>query len=147
MPFTIGRRIVLGFALILILVAIVAGGGLWALRHTSESYDAALDGRKRLYAPALRAESEIRSANIENLRYLLDAGENYVAAKATRIALARGIIDSIIAVAPPAQTGPWRSVDSLVVVWSAAADEAVAARRAGNTAEVARIRTGRMQPL
>ena len=147
MPFTIGRRIMLGFALILILVAIVAGGGLWALRHTAESYSAALDGRKRLYAPALRAESEIKSANIENLRYLLDAGERYVAAKAMRIATARGIIDSVVAALPPDQTGAWRSVDSLIVIWSVAADEAVAARRAGNLAEVARLRTGRMQPL
>jgi methyl-accepting chemotaxis protein len=147
MPFTIGRRIVLGFTLILVLVAIVAGGGYWALRHTAQQYDTALEGRKTLFAPALAAESEMRAANVESLRYLLEPSEAFVAAKASRVARARAIIDSIVVVAPPGQQTQWRTVDSLMSVWSAATDDAMSARRSGNLPEANRIRSSQVQPV
>ena len=147
MPTTIGRRITLGFALIIVLAAMVAGAGFLALRYNTQRYDTALDGRTTLLAPALLAESEIRGAAVEDLRFILDGNDSQLAAKASRIAAARALIDSIIAAAPVGQTQPWRSVDSLATVWSAAADEAAAARRAGNMSEVSRIRAVRVQPL
>ena len=147
MPFTIGRRIVLGFTIILILVALVAGGGFWALNRTSQRYDTALEGRKTLLAPALLTESEIRGANIEYLRYLLDGNESYAEAKRARIARAKALIDSIIDAAPAAQAAEWRAVDSLTDAWSAGADEALAARRAGNLPEANRVRVARVQPV
>jgi methyl-accepting chemotaxis protein len=147
MPFTIGRRIVLGFALTLTLVALVAAGGFWALRHTTTSYETALDGRRRLLAPAIRVESEVRAANVEHLRYLLDGREVYTAAKVNRVAAAKAIIDSIVDVAPAGEHRRWAQVDSLIVAWSAMADTAAAARRGGNIAEANNIRATRVQPL
>ena len=146
MKLTIGRRITLGFALVLLLVAVVAGGGFWALKHTGVSYEAALEGRRTLLAPAVSVESEIRAANVEDLRYLLDGGEQYLAAKATRIARAKGLIEGIIGSLPPGYVTPWRSVDSLTTAWSVAADEAAVLRRTGNLAESNRIRVARVQP-
>jgi len=147
MSLTIGQRIVLGFALTLTLVALVAAGGYWALRHTTQSYDSSLQARRRLLAPALRAESEIRAANVEHLRYLLDGGEEYVTGKATRVAYTKALIDSIASAAPEREQRPWQQVDSLTDAWSLAADEAAAARRLGNVAEANRIRTSRVQPF
>ena len=146
MTLTIGRRITLGFALGLLLVALVAGGGYWALRRTSQTYDAAMEGRRTLLAPAITAESEIRAANVEDLRYLLDGTDKSLAAKVARLAKAQQLIDGIIAVVPQQSIGSWRSVDSLTTAWSAASDEAAAQQRAGNAAEVKRIRTTRVQP-
>ena len=147
MNFTIGKRITLGFVLVLLLVAAVAGGGYWALRRTARTYDVAIEGRRALLAPAIEAESEIRAANVEDLRYLLDGSETYVVAKARRIAKARELIENIIAAAPQGSRGPWRSVDSLTTVWSAAADEASALRRAGNAVESNRVRLTQVQPV
>jgi methyl-accepting chemotaxis protein len=146
MTLTIGRRITLGFALVLLLVALVAGLGYWALRQTSETYDTAMAGRRTLLGPAIEVESEIRGANVEDLRYLLDGTTTSTAAKAARVAKAKELIDDIIAAVPAGSAGPWRSVDSLTSAWSAAADEAAVQYRAGNTAEVKRIRTTRVQP-
>ena len=146
MNFTIGKRITLGFLLVLLLAAIVAGAGYWSLSRTSATYQTALEGRKQLLAPAIEAESEIRAANVEDLRYLLDGSEAYVVAKTRRIAKAREIIDGIIEAVPAGAAGPWRSVDSLTTAWSAAADEAAALRRAGNMAESNRVRMARVQP-
>jgi len=146
MTLTIGRRITLGFALVLLLVALVAGLGYWALRQTSETYDTAMAGRRTLLAPAIQVESEIRGANVEDLRYLLDGTTTSTSAKAARVAKAKELIDNIVAAAPVGSTGPWRSVDSLTTVWSVAADDAAVQYRAGNAAEVKRIRTMRVQP-
>ena len=146
MNFTIGKRITLGFLAVLMLAAIVAGAGYWSLSRTSATYQTALEGRKRLLAPAIEAESEIRAANVEDLRYLLDGSEAYVVAKARRIAKAREIIDGIIEAVPAGTAGPWQAVDSLTTAWSAASDEAAALRRAGNPAESNRVRVTRVQP-
>ncbi len=146
MNFTIGKRITLGFVLVLLLVAAVAGGGYWSLRRTAQTYDIALESRRNLLGPALEAESEIRASNVEDLRYLLDGSESSVVAKARRIAKAREIIDGIIAALPQSATAAWRSVDSLTTAWSTAADEAASLRRAGNIPESNRIRADRVQP-
>ncbi len=147
MPFTIGRRIVLGFALLLILIAAVAVGGYWALSLTANRYQTALQGRKALLAPALVAESEIRAANIESLRFFLDGRESDITAMQLRIAQARSVIGSIISAAPASQVPAWKSVDSIAGVWTTAADEGVAARRTGDMVETNRIRSTRLQPL
>jgi methyl-accepting chemotaxis protein len=146
MNFTIGKRITLGFLLVLLLAAIVAGAGYWALRRTADTYQTAVEERKTLIGPAIEAESEIRAANVEHLRYLMDGSEVYVVAKARRIAKARELIDGIVAALPQASAAPWRSVDSLTTVWSSAADEAETLRRGGNIAESNRIRMARVQP-
>jgi len=147
MNFTIGKRITLGFLLVLLLAAIVAGAGYWALRQTADTYQTALEGRRKLLAPAIEAESEIRAANVEHLRYLMDGSESYVVAKARRIAKAREIIDGIIAAVPQGSTGPWHSVDSLTTAWATAATASETLRRAGNAAESDRVRTTRVQPI
>ena len=147
MPVTIGRRIMLGFALILLLVALVAAGGFWALNRTTTRYETALEGRKGLLAPALLVESEIRGANVENLRYLIDGNAQYLDAKTQRIARARSLIDSIAAAAPPAHAAGWRSVDSLTALWSSVADEVSAARRTGSLTEANELRISRLQPI
>ena len=143
---TIGQRITSGFALILVLVAIVAGGGYWALQRTTNRYEAALEGRRTLLAPALLAESEIRGANVEHLRYLLDGTENFTAATRARVASARNVVNSIQAAAPPGQQERWAEVDSLLNAWVTVAEEASTARRVGNVEEVRRIRSNVLQP-
>jgi methyl-accepting chemotaxis protein len=146
MTLTIGRRITLGFSIVLLLVAIVAAAGYWSLRHTSQTYDTAMAGRRTLLAPAIQAESEIRAANVEDLRYLLDGTDASLAAKAADLSKAKELIDGIVAASPAASAAPWRSVDSLMTAWSATANEAATLHRAGNEVEAKRIRITRVQP-
>ena len=100
-------------AIVLLLLALVAAVSYWSLRHTSQTYATALDGRRTLLAPAIAAESEIRAANVEDLRYLLDGAASDLANKAARIAKARELIGGIIAASPKESVPPWRTVDSL----------------------------------
>jgi len=146
MTLTIGRRITLGSAIVLLLLAIVAAVSYWSLSHTSQTYATALDGRRTLLAPAIAAESEIRAANVEDLRYLLDGAASDLANKGARIVKARGLIGGIIAASPKESIPPWRTVDSLTTAWSASSDEAAVQRRTGNVVESNRIRVTRVQP-
>jgi methyl-accepting chemotaxis protein len=148
MNWTVGRRIVAGFAVVLTLVVIVAGLGAWALRSTNTTYEQALDQRKFGLVPALRAESELRGANTQFLRFLLEGSEAQVrgrdsidAIAASLIALLRDSADT------DADRRYWQQAADLHAHWRSATDSAIAARRANNMPEALRIRAQVVQPV
>ena len=95
MRFTVSRRITLALALELVLLVIVAILGSRALTTTAQAYEEAMAARRDLMAPALRAESELRGANVEHLRYMLDGGQRSLRSRDSSIALAKQIIASL----------------------------------------------------
>jgi methyl-accepting chemotaxis protein len=148
MTWTVGKRIVLAFSSLLLLMVIVAALGVWSLRSVTNSYESGLYQRHFSLVPALRAESELRGANTAFLRYLLEGTDVQLHAR-----------DSIDAVASKLITGlrdssdtdverrSWQTAFDLHRRWFASTDSSVAAKRAGNMPEALRIRAQVTQPI
>ena len=122
MTWTISRRIMLGFGICLLLVAVAALGGGWALGRTKLAYDQALRGARTALVPALHAESEMRAANVENLRYLLEADEQYQTAREERLTAARKLITQLVDSAPnDEERARWSEIGMSLDKWAQAA--------------------------
>ena len=148
MTWTISRRIMLGFGSSLVLVALAALGGGWALSRTKQVYDRALRGDRVALAPSLRAESEIRQANVENLRYLLDGDEQYQTAREERLATSRKLITQLAdSASTQDERTKWSEVGTALEKWAQASREAANARRAGNLALALSVRRDRVTPI
>ncbi len=148
MNWTVGRRIVVGFSIVLGLLVFVAGLGVWALHSVTNTYETALYQRRTALVPALRAESELRGANMSYLRYLLegDEGQQRIRDSINTVAatLLAQLRDSSVTADEHAL---WQSGTALHARWRAATDSSVAAKRAGNMAEALRIRNVSATPV
>jgi methyl-accepting chemotaxis protein len=71
MSWTVGRRIVLGYALILLLLLVVAGVGTYQLPRTSGTFERAVRAQEQELIAPLEAKSVIAFANLHVLRYLV----------------------------------------------------------------------------
>jgi methyl-accepting chemotaxis protein len=148
MAWTISRRIMIGFGVCLLLVALAALGGGWALNRTSKAYDRALQGRRTALTPALQAQSEIRAANVENLRYLLEEDERYQAARDARLANAHQLLTQLADSAPSdGERQRWVEIAANTDKWEQASREAANARRSGNMPLAMTIRRDRVMPI
>ena len=148
MTWTVSRRIVWGFSIVLALLLLVAALGAWALRETNRSYEAAIAQRRTLLVPALEAESEVRTANVEYLRYLVEGDERHVRSRDSVAARGRTLLETLRESSPDeGLRRSWEQSLDLYDRWLAAADASIAARRAGNTAEAVRLRATQSQPL
>ena len=128
MRFTVSRRITLALALELVLVAMVALLGSRALATTSHSYEEALAARRDLVAPAFRAESELRGANIEQLRYMVDNGQRSLRSRDSSIALAKKMIVLLQEKSPtPELRARWTDTILLLGKWVASLDARIGA--------------------
>jgi methyl-accepting chemotaxis protein len=148
MSWTVSRRITVGFAVILVLVAALAGLALWALEGSRTTYEIAVARRKTSLVPALRAESDLRAANVSFLRYLLEREEPFSRARDSIVQVATG---RVLLLRDSANTDElrrnWDDALTLIQRWSNASSRAMAAARANNMAEALRIRAGETQPI
>jgi methyl-accepting chemotaxis protein len=148
MNWTVSRRIVAGFSVILLLLIVVALLGVWALQSVSSSYDRALAQRRFELVPALRGESEIRGANTAVLRYLLEGNPEHVRVADSINAVAASLIAELRdSVTDDAQRRAWQQTADLHARWKKATDSTVTLRRQGNMNEALRIRATLSQPL
>lgn len=146
---TIGRRVTAGFAISGVLLVALASVGVWALTHTVGAYDQALAVRRTMLVPTLRAESEIRGANIEFLRFLLSGNDAYARSADSSVAIARGLISDANGAAADSTVASraWTPILGLLDEWAKSVHEAVAARRQGNQAGALLIRDQKVEPL
>jgi hypothetical protein len=148
MTWTVTRRIVVGFATLLVLLAVVVVLGAWALTRTTKSYEAALEQRRQQLVPALMAESEVRASNAEFLRYIIEGDERYAHARDSTIGVGRAMLTALRDSAATSELrGIWDGALGTLARWDRAGAAAMAARRAGNMAEAIRIRQEQTQPL
>ncbi|HEY5061009.1 MAG TPA: methyl-accepting chemotaxis protein [Gemmatimonadaceae bacterium] len=148
MTWTVGRRIMVGFAIVLGLLVLVAGLGVWALRGVTSAYDGALLQRKFALVPALRAESELRGENTSFLRYLLEGNDVQIHQRDSIDLLAGSLIAQLRDSADgDADRRAWQQAIDLHSRWRASTDSSVAAKRAGNMGEALRIRAQVSQPI
>ena len=148
MTWTVGRRIATGYAIVLVLLAAVAALGIWALGATTRSYETAIAQRRALIVPALDAETEVRTTNVEYLRYLIEGDERYVRSRDSVGARARDLLEGLRESAPtPAIRDAWNGSLELMDRWLAASAASVAARREGRMDEALRLRGTQSQPV
>ncbi|MEO8580125.1 MAG: methyl-accepting chemotaxis protein [Gemmatimonadales bacterium] len=148
MTWTVNRRIVFGFSIVLGLLLVVAGLGVWALSSTTATYDHALDVRRQALMPALRAESVTRAANMAYLRYLLEGSPQDVRIRDSLNTVVGSLIGQLRDSADTdAERRAWQDGAALYERWTAAGDAAMAAKRAGNLPEAIRIRANVEQPV
>ena len=146
---TIGKRVASGFAVGLGLVVVVTIVAVWALGRTLGTYEAALEQRRELLFPAQRVESEIRGANVEFLRYLVEGEAKYAAAADSTIRAARQTAEQVrVAAGSDLRTAAdWGQLTTLLDQWALEIDSSMAARKAGNEALALSIRADRIEPL
>lgn len=148
MTWTVNRRIVSGFSIVLGLLLVVAGLGVWALSSTTNTYQHALEVRRQALVPALQAESEARATNMAYLRFLLEgSGQDLRILDSTN-----NIVRSLIAQLRDSADNDadhqfWQDAAALHQRWTASVAAAIAAKRANNTAEALRLRATVEQPI
>jgi len=142
MNWTVSRRIVAGFSIILVLVVAVALLGAWALRATTGTYEHAITQRRTSLVPALNLNIEARGSNMAYLRYLLDGTETQAHERDSILTVARGILTQLQDSADTdVDRQAWRDYAAMFARWVQLSDSAMAARRAGKVDEATHIRT------
>jgi methyl-accepting chemotaxis protein len=148
MTWTIGRRIagIVAFELALLLVVAVVGA--IALGRTRTAYEDALVVRRTQVAPALQAESEIRGANVEQLRLFVVNDQSYARTRDSMVALSSALLVALRDSAPTAaDSARWVRAGTVVARWRTAMNGVNNAQTAGNDAQALRIRAADVEPL
>lgn len=148
MNWTVSRRIVSGFAIILTLLFIVSVIGWSKLRSTAETYEQAINERRYGLVPAYRGESDSRAANTAYLRYLLEPSEAHRRSRDSLLVTANqmGMLLRDSARTPEIRQH-WVNTMALFDDWRAALDSAMNLRARGDMAGSLRIRATIAQPL
>ncbi len=148
MNWTIGRRIAGALAIELALLLVVAVVGAVALGRTTTAYENALAVRRTQVAPALRAESELRGANVEQLRLFVADDPRYAKSRDSLVEISRGIVLALRDTSDtPADSARWSNVNALLTRWSAAMTSSGTSQAAGSKAEALRMRIAVVEPL
>ena len=148
MTWTVNRRIVFGFSIVLGLLLVVAGLGVWALTSTTNTYEHVLEGRRHALVPALQAESEARATNMAYLRFLLEgSGQELRILDSTNNIVRSLIVQLRDSADNDADHQFWQDAAALHQRWTASVGAAIAAKRANNTTEALRLRATVEQPI
>jgi methyl-accepting chemotaxis protein len=147
MSWTVSRRILVGFSIILLLLVVVGGLATWSLHSTATAYDEAAQQRKLALVPALRAESELRNANGAYLRYLLEVRDvdrhDHDSLSIVVVQLATQLRASATTTGERQQ---WDEALALHTRWKLLTDTSIQVRKGGNLTGALRIR-GEAAPI
>ena len=147
MRWTIARRITLALAIELGLVAVIALIGSSALEKTTTAYERAMALRRETVGPAMRAESDIRGANIAQLRFMVDGDERYLAVRDSMAGVARGLVVTLQRdVTSQEEQERWRVAEGMLANWVREMTAVSQAQRAGRRDEALRLRATRVEP-
>jgi methyl-accepting chemotaxis protein len=145
---SVGRRIGQGFAVILLLVVIVAATGVWALNRTASRYRDAVRESRDLLAEAHRAQAQSRYAGMWYLRYLIRNDETYATQRDSALTAARATIGRLQDQSQTeAMRQTWQQAFAALQEWDDASRASMAAERSGNTVEAERLRSTQSIPL
>ena len=145
MEWTVSRRIILGYALALTLLAIVAGLGIFALRNVSQAYQTALNQQRGHEIPSYQAETAFQEANLDFLRYLLQPQDRWLVGRDSSVREARRLLAR--ARRSSVDPGSWDEAADLLDRWDRDTQVALEALRAGRRDEALRIRDERVVPV
>ncbi|MDE2322660.1 MAG: MCP four helix bundle domain-containing protein [candidate division NC10 bacterium] len=148
MKWTVGQRITVGYAVILVLLMVVAGVGYIALSRTAETFETVIHAQERDLGAVRRGDSAIDRATDIFLRYLLVPDESLLKDVDEANAEVRRVMTELRDQAGTAElkTG-WGEPLNLLNAWEGAIRSSMAAQRAGRHADALRIRTERVLPV
>ncbi len=148
MQWTVSKRIVYGFSIVILLSLIISLVGFWALSRTSSAYETAMEERKEGVVPAVQAESEIRAANNSYLRYMVDGDESHLYARDSIVQVVRAIItDNQASSINDNQRKLWDGILTMLSKWDSVSYRAIEKWKVGDKTEALRIRSQELQPL
>lgn len=148
MNWTVSRRIISGYFLVLLLVVIVAVLGFWSLGRTRDTYEAALRQRRVALVPSLNALAETRMANMSYLRYLIEGLERNVQDRDSIVRLTDDLLTQVRDSADTEEEKQqWTNLLTIVHRWAATTDTVIAARRGNRADEATRLRLSLEQPV
>jgi methyl-accepting chemotaxis protein len=147
MPWTVSRRILVGSVVGQVLLLAVVLIGVLAVTRSSAAFQIALEYQRQRIVPALRAESEVRRARVENLRFMLAPTSGHPGEMDSVLAEARGHLQQLRdgALTEDDRT-TWQNALVALARWEAGARAAMAAAQAGREAEAVRIRDAQVAP-
>jgi methyl-accepting chemotaxis protein len=144
---TVSRRIAAGFAFLLVLVMVLAGVAIRALSTTTRVYEYSQAQQDRVMIPALIAESEMRHANGEYLRFLLTRDERFARGRdstySATLALLEGLRDSSEA---DAGKEAWTSAIGMLRQWDEVSRESIGIARQGRVEDALSLYNERALP-
>jgi methyl-accepting chemotaxis protein len=144
---TIGQRITAGFATAIVLVVVVAAAALWTLERTERAYGDSMDVERTGLRQALQAQVEIRGANVNYLRYLLEQDAQFLTNYNREVESGIGNLVRLREAEVDAQLrGLWGQALDAANRWQDAANRSMAQHRAGNVEAAFDIRREEAQP-
>ena len=143
---TVGQRTAVGYAVILVLLVVVAGVGMYALPRTTATFEGAVRQQEQSLE-ALRADERITAANVNFLRYLLIGDPRFVKTMEDRLSTSRQIMTALrdASTTPELKSG-WEEALSLLTLQEEGYKAAVSAKAARREAEALRIHA-EVQPV
>ncbi len=147
MRWTVGQRIAAGYAVVLLLLAVVAGVGVYALSRTAGTFEGVLRQREQGIETALEARGDADRATVSFLRYLRTREERLLRDRDRQVAEAREGMTRLRDASPTAEARRgWDEALGLFSTWDEAAGAAIAATQAGREADGLRILNERAIP-
>jgi len=142
MPWTLGRRIAVGYATLLLLLLIVAGMGMLTLSRTSDTFEAAIIGLEKDLVRALEAVTAFNIPNVDFLRFLATGDDDFLQRYEKGLAETRQIMaESARQNANKAMRDAWGKATGLLDAWDDKAKRSMAAKQAGRTDEALSFRS------
>jgi methyl-accepting chemotaxis protein len=139
MRWTVGQRIVIGYAALILLLTVIAGVGVYALSGTAGTFQEVVQYGERVDA-ALEARGDADRAVISYLRYLTTGDEQFLEERERRTGEARQGATKLRDTSATAESKKsWEEVLALIEAWGEASKASIAAKKAGRQAEALRI--------
>src|SRR3989304_3908673 len=92
MKWTVGQRITVGYAVILVLLVVVAGVGLYALSRIADTLETVIHQREQGIEAVLEARGAVDRALVGFLRYRMVRDERFLRQRDSEITAARNAI-------------------------------------------------------
>lgn len=147
MKWTVGRRVALGYAVVLALLAVLAAVAINSLSRTAGGFRQAIEIQDRMLLNTRTLEEGLAQAQVASLRYLLTGDPRFMETWRRRVKEGAQTLQQLADESPTAELrAGWRQAAELHQAWDREVTAAMAARTAGRQSEALRILEERVIP-
>ena len=144
----LGRRVFIGFTVILILVASVLGLGIWALNRTTAAYQEAMRQGREVLEPVVTAQLAARDAVIAYQRFLMRPEQANALRRDSAFTVSRTMLQQVRdAAEDPQMRAVWTEALETLGRWNEMSLASIDAERAGDAVKAEELRRTRTMPL